>query len=161
MEVMSLLIRETHSLTTTLPSNGNSARTLRCLLAGRKGSAGWVGGSGDHETVGLTALRFTCAARARMPKPERRTACTHVSRAMQAARRRSGFDFASRLGRRAEAGPRRVLPRVRPLGTSRPIGLRVHHGRCVCASAARRYSTSQRSSPGFDETIKSAYSPRI
>jgi len=37
-----------------------------------------------------------------------------VSRAMQAARRRAGFDFPSRLGRRAEAGPRRVLPRVRP-----------------------------------------------
>jgi hypothetical protein len=33
---------------------------------------------------------------------------------MQAARRRSDFDFTSRLGRRAEAGPRRVLPRVRP-----------------------------------------------
>jgi len=44
----------------------------------------------------------------------RRTACTHVSRAMQAARRRSVFDVTSRLGRRAEAGPRRVLPRVRP-----------------------------------------------
>jgi len=34
---------------------------------------------------------------------------------MQAARRRADFDFTSRLGRRAEAGPRRVLPRVRPL----------------------------------------------
>jgi len=45
----------------------------------------------------------------------RRTACLHVSRAMQAARRRADFDFPSRLGRRAEAGPRRVLPRVRPL----------------------------------------------
>jgi len=31
---------------------------------------------------------------------------------MQAARRRSAFDFTSRLGRRAEAGPRRVLPQV-------------------------------------------------
>jgi len=64
--------------------------------------------------VGLTAQRLTRAARARVPKPTRRTACTHVSRAMQAARRRSDFDFTSRLGRRAEAGPRRVLPRVRP-----------------------------------------------
>ena len=53
-------------------------------------------------------------ARAHVPKPTRRTACTHVSRAMQAARRREGFDFSRRLGRRAEAGPRRVLPRVRP-----------------------------------------------
>jgi len=34
---------------------------------------------------------------------------------MQAVRRRAVFDFTSRLGRRAEAGPRRVLPRVRPL----------------------------------------------
>ena len=33
---------------------------------------------------------------------------------MQAARRRADFDFPRRLGRRAEAGPRRVLPRVRP-----------------------------------------------
>jgi len=38
-------------------------------------------------------------------------ACLHVSRALRAARRRAGFDFPSRLGRRAEAGPRRVLPR--------------------------------------------------
>jgi len=47
-----------------------------------------------------------------VPKPTRRAACLHVSRAMQAARRRAGFEFSSRLGRRAEAGPRRVLPRV-------------------------------------------------
>jgi len=33
---------------------------------------------------------------------------------MQAARRRPDFDFPRRLGRRAEAGPRQVLPRVRP-----------------------------------------------
>src|SRR3954451_9938466 len=63
--------------------------------------------------VRLTDQRFTCAAKARVPKPTRRTACLHVSRPMRAARRRSGFDFARRLGRRAEAGPRRVLPRVR------------------------------------------------
>ncbi len=37
-----------------------------------------------------------------MPKPQRRTACTHVSRAMQAARRRSGFDYS----RRFSAGPK-------------------------------------------------------
>ena len=49
-----------------------------------------------------------------MATAARRTACLHVSRAMQAARRPSGFDFPSRLGRRAEAGPRRVLPRVGP-----------------------------------------------
>jgi len=39
---------------------------------------------------------------------------------MQAARRRAAFDFTSRLGRRAEAGPRRVLPRVRPPSSPRP-----------------------------------------
>ena len=74
---------------------------------------------GEHAAAGndvrLTAQRLTRAARARVPKPTRRTACTHVSRAMQAARRRSDFVFTSRLGRRTEAGPRRVLPRVRPL----------------------------------------------
>jgi hypothetical protein len=37
-----------------------------------------------------------------------------VSRAMQAARRRSAFDFTRRLGRRTEAGPRQVLARVGP-----------------------------------------------
>jgi len=62
--------------------------------------------------AGLTAQRLTRAARAHVPKPTRRSACTHVSRAMQAARRRPAFDLTSRLGRRAEAGPRRVLPRV-------------------------------------------------
>jgi len=51
-----------------------------------------------------------------VPKPARRTACLHVSRAMQAARRRPDFDFTSRLGRRTEAGPRQLLRRV-----SRPI----------------------------------------
>ena len=64
--------------------------------------------------VRLTVRRLTRAARALVATAARRTACLHVSRAMQAARRRSDFDFTSRLGRRAEAGPRRVLPRVRP-----------------------------------------------
>src|SRR5882672_7314830 len=53
----------------------------------------------------------------------RRTACLHVSRAMQAARRREDFDFPRRLGRRAEAGPRQVLPRVgRQSAMLEPIG---------------------------------------
>jgi len=39
---------------------------------------------------------------------------------MQAARRRAVFDFTRRLGRRAEAGPRRVLPRVRPRRSPEP-----------------------------------------
>ena len=43
---------------------------------------------------------------------KRRTACLHVSRAMQAARRRAAFDSTSRLGRRAEAGPCQLLRRV-------------------------------------------------
>jgi len=51
----------------------------------------------------------------------RRTACLHVSRALQAARRRAAFDFPSRLGRRAEAGPRQVLRRVRPHDTAHVI----------------------------------------
>jgi len=67
--------------------------------------------------VRLTAQRLTRAARAYVPKPTRRTACTHVSRAMQAARRRRVLILTRRLGRRTEAGPRRVLPRVRPLAT--------------------------------------------
>jgi hypothetical protein len=57
---------------------------------------------------------LTCAAKAQVATAARRTACLHVSCAMQAARRRDGFDFTSRLGRRAEAGPRQVLRRVRP-----------------------------------------------
>ena len=66
--------------------------------------------------VGPTDQTFTCAARAHVDTAARRTACLHVSRAMQAARRRSDFDFTSRLGRRTEAGPRQVLWRVRRLG---------------------------------------------
>jgi len=62
--------------------------------------------------VRLTDQTLTCAARAHVATAARRTACLHVSRAMQAARRRAGFDFCSRLGRRAEAGPRQVLRRV-------------------------------------------------
>jgi len=68
---------------------------------------------GRRYLAGLTVQRLTRAARAHVATAARRTACLHVSRAMQAARRRSDFDFPSRLGRRAEAGPRRVLPRVR------------------------------------------------
>jgi len=67
--------------------------------------------------VGLTVQRLTRAARALVATAARRTACLHVSRAMQAARRRADFDVPSGLGRRAEAGPRRVLPRVRPLSS--------------------------------------------
>jgi len=64
--------------------------------------------------VGLTDQTLSCAARACVPKPTRRSARTHVSRATQAARRRSVFDFTRRLGRRTEAGPRQLLWRVRP-----------------------------------------------
>jgi hypothetical protein len=35
--------------------------------------------------VGLTTKALSCAARARVPKPERRAACLHLKRAMQAA----------------------------------------------------------------------------
>ena len=43
--------------------------------------------------VRLTDQTLSCAAKARVPKPTRRTACTHVSRAMQAARRRAVLTF--------------------------------------------------------------------
>src|SRR6476620_1817916 len=77
--------------------------------------------------VGLTAQRLTRAARAHAPKPTRRSACTHVSRAMQAARRREILILTSRLGRRTEAGPRRVLPRVRRrIMTATPSPLTLH-----------------------------------
>ena len=62
--------------------------------------------------VRLTAERLTRAARAHVATAARRTACLYVSRAMQAARRRSDFDFTRQLGCRAEAGPRQVLARV-------------------------------------------------
>jgi len=62
--------------------------------------------------VGLTDQTLTCAAKAHVATAARRTACLHMSRAMQAARRRSGFDFTRQLGCRAEAGPRQVLRRV-------------------------------------------------
>jgi len=75
---------------------------------------GWWKRAAVDILVGPTVQRLTRAARALVATAARRTACLHVSRAMQAARRHAGFDFPSRLGRRAEAGPRRVLPRVSP-----------------------------------------------
>jgi len=92
---------------------GRHRETARELARTKGPRVGWVDRVWARR-VGLTDQRLTRAARARVPKPTRRTACTHVSRAMQAARRSAVFDFTSRLGRRAEAGPRRVLPRVRP-----------------------------------------------
>src|SRR3954453_23227398 len=68
--------------------------------------------------VGLTDQTLSCAARAYVPKPTRRTACLHVSRAMQAARRREILILTRRLGRRTEAGPRRLLRRVGRRGPS-------------------------------------------
>src|SRR3954470_23254439 len=56
--------------------------------------------------VRLTDQPLSCAAKARVPKPTRRTACLHVSRAMQAARRRS--DLVSRGGSAAGPKPGRV-----------------------------------------------------
>src|SRR3954447_4058227 len=63
--------------------------------------------------VRTTDQTLSCAARAHVATAARRTACLHVSRAMQAARRRPVFDFTRRLGRRAEAGPRQLLRQVR------------------------------------------------
>src|SRR6476619_3871517 len=73
-----------------------------------------TGGRAASFPVHLTDQTLSCAARARVPKPERRTACTHVSRAMQAARRRRVLILTRRLGRRTEAGPRQLLRRVSP-----------------------------------------------
>jgi hypothetical protein len=64
--------------------------------------------------VGLTDQTLSCAARAHAPKPMRHDTRLHVRRAMRVACRRPGFDFTRRLGRRAEAGPRQLLRRVRP-----------------------------------------------
>jgi len=50
-------------------------------------AAGRAGEDALGLMVGLTAQRLTRAARAHVPKPTRRSACTHVSRAVQAARR--------------------------------------------------------------------------
>jgi len=57
--------------------------------------------------VRLTDQTLSCAARAHVPKPTRRTACTHVSRAMQAARRRPDFWLheAARPPDRSRAAP--------------------------------------------------------
>src|SRR5437763_1813064 len=88
---------------------------LRVPRTGREDSGGRGKGEAAEIDVRLTDQTFTCAARAHVATAARRTACLHVSRAMQAARRRDGFDFTRRRGRRAEGGPRQVLPRVRPL----------------------------------------------
>jgi hypothetical protein len=88
----------------------------RSLSASAYGTAARAGRVAEaccrKDLAGLTDWRFTCAAKARVATAARRTACLHVSRAMQAARRRADYDFTSRLGRRAEAGPRQVLARV-------------------------------------------------
>src|SRR5213075_819495 len=64
--------------------------------------------------VGLTDQTLSCAARAHVATAERHATRLHVRRAMRVACRRPGFDFTRRLGRRAEAGPRQLLRRVRP-----------------------------------------------
>jgi uncharacterized protein (DUF2345 family) len=78
-----------------------------------EGTAWVVETCGRRDRAGLTDQTLTCAAKAHVATAARRTACLHVSRAMQAARRREILIFTSRLGRRAEAGPRQVLRRVR------------------------------------------------
>jgi len=50
----------------------------RSVAGGGKGAAAKL-------VVGLTDQTLSCAAKARVPKPQRRAACTYVSRAMQAA----------------------------------------------------------------------------
>ena len=84
-----------------------------------------AGGRGIDEAaeidVRLTDQTLSCTARARVPKPERHAARLHVRRANARRVTPCGFDFPSRLGRRAEAGPCQLLRRVsRP---SHPHGM--------------------------------------
>ena len=67
-----------------------------------------------RDGVRLTDQTLSCAARARVPKPQRHDTRLHVRSAMRVACRRDDLDCASRLGRRTEAGPRQLLRRVRP-----------------------------------------------
>ena len=97
-----------------LAGTRKSGTNTRCLLAGGRLQAVGRAASCINEMVGLTDQTLSCAARARVPKPTRRSACTHVSRAMQAARRRRVLILTRRLGRRTEAGPRQLLRRVSP-----------------------------------------------
>src|SRR3954451_958296 len=60
-----------------LPCRQGSSVT-RSVAGGGKGAAAKL-------VVGLTDQTLSCAAKARVPKPQRRAACTYVSRAMQAA----------------------------------------------------------------------------
>jgi hypothetical protein len=54
-------------------------------VAGETSAQGGGSPQPQKMMVGLTAHTLSCAARARVPKPTRRAACLHVSRAMQAA----------------------------------------------------------------------------
>src|SRR3954468_23790746 len=73
--------------------------------------------------VRLTDQTFTCAARAHVATAARRPGRAAARRPASVLGGRGGrppprvsdFDFTSRLGRRAEAGPRQVLRRVSPL----------------------------------------------
>jgi len=91
------------------------ADLLRDFLARGTLVPGWAGETRSSLTA-CPANGSDAHLRGQGPRgyAARRTACLHVSRAMQAARRRADFDFPRRLGRRAEAGPRQVLRRVRP-----------------------------------------------
>jgi hypothetical protein len=55
--------------------------TAEVTIIGAFGAAGFS----FRGVVGLTAKALSCAARAHVPKPERRAACLHVKGAMQAA----------------------------------------------------------------------------
>jgi hypothetical protein len=67
----------------------DQSRTTSRLSVSRRLGAHIGVGRGDSATakkdVRLTASALSCAARAYVPKPTRRAACQHVSRAMQAA----------------------------------------------------------------------------
>jgi hypothetical protein len=71
----------------------SSSSVLRVNESREGTRGGWWKGAAAELVVRLTVQRLTRAARAHVPKPMRRTACLHVSRAMQAARRRADLIY--------------------------------------------------------------------
>src|SRR3954451_12027632 len=73
------------------------------------GPTNGVGGGtrGHRNLAGLTDQTLSCAARAHVATAARRTACLHVSRAMQAARRRSVLTSRAGSARGAKTGRER------------------------------------------------------
>jgi len=87
---------------------------LSVRLTDRRSRGAGVGNvQPPQKLVRLTVQRLTRAARARVATAARHAACPHLKRAMSGGVTPTKLRWARRLGRRTEAGPRRVLPRVR------------------------------------------------